>query len=480
MASLLLGLLDPGYYALRNTFSREHKKFFKNGYGDLARAEEHMRTCMGLLRDLGVEERMVIQGPVNASDAIGNSWYNNESSNDGAASNISAVSTQTLRFRSPFRTVCGDCALPREAWDAEVMLVEPRRADADSKQTRECSCVFNQLWEQNNSSNANDSTAKTPSSSMPPTCPGSVGTPRVFVVLFPATGEETTDDRRALADLLATERGFSSLIITAPLYGRRRAQSQGDTYHADNLADFLSQSTAIIMEGVAIARHMVVGRQAATDNAGHESERAIVCYSGFSWGAAMASAAAVASLAWMQDVSCPAVEICAAPYAGSATPAVVADGLLAGDIEWKALVKQDDQEMSTTSEDDCSTEQEKVDRAKRKVRNTLLSAHLSRFSGALGVECLSRLRAVECVSFADDHFVKQEYCQELFEILRSWASDPNAAHITWMSGGHVRAALSRLSEQRGAIERAVARTVESAGRDRRSTAAGSEKDRGAS
>jgi len=198
----------------------------------------------------------------------------------------------------------------------------------------------------------------------------------------------------------------------------------------------------------------------------------------------MASAAAVASLAWMQHVLCPAVEICAAPYAGSATPAVLTDGVLAGDIDWEALVKQDDEEFCAASQDGFSTEtkteQEKADRAKQKVRTVLMSAHLSKFSESLNAERVGRLRAVECVSFRDDFFVKQEYCQDLFEILRSWVGDPNTAHMIWLSGGHVQAALSRRSEQRGAIERVVARTGESARPGLGGVGTGSERDGDAS
>ena len=84
----------------------------------------------------------------------------------------------------------------------------------------------------------------------------------------------------------------------------------------------------------------------------------------------MAACASVVAAQWCRAPHL----VAAAPYAGSATPAVIVDGLLEGDIDWTAL-----RGAAGTRAD-----------AKARLFPILLKMHLNRFTEAVGVFCSVR------------------------------------------------------------------------------------------
>lgn len=291
------------------------------------------------------------------------------------------------------------------------------------------------------------------SSPVAPWSAASSGRPEGVVILLPATGEEGISLRLPMAEALAKERNWATLIIEAPYYGLRRPREQ-PSYHVLDVESFLLQSYAIMQEA-ALLRLWVEELWPG----------APVTMSGFSWGAAMCSCGAVIAAQWSKE---PRL-LAAAPYVGSATPAVVVDGILADDIDWEALIAGLGPAAEAADAPDGGADaleqlsaitvlrqyQERTaakERAYDKLYAKLIRTHLRTLTGLPGVT-LKRLGGVQSVSMDHDRFVKPEYSDELFDLL-SGVSDGVKSH-TWVAGGHVLAFLRRLTEQKDAICRAM-------------------------
>ncbi|KAL3907716.1 MAG: hypothetical protein SGPRY_010075 [Prymnesium sp.] len=131
--------------------------------------------------------------------------------------------------------------------------------------------------------------------------------------------------------------------------------------------------------------------------------------------------------------------IVAVPYAGSATPAVVVDGLLEDDITWSALK---------------ASEGEAFEETRERLLRHLMKTHLSILLPSLSARgsCLAGLHAI---SFENDFFVKPEYGEELFKLTRTCCLAGARNVLEWQSGGHVYAFLARSQLQTRAIHAAL-------------------------
>jgi hypothetical protein len=144
-----------------------------------------------------------------------------------------------------------------------------------------------------------------------------------------------------------------------------------------------------------------------------------------------------------------------APFAGSASPAAISDGMLAGDIDWLAL------------ERDASLPKCLHRHADKPMKSILLEyfmlLHLKNFavfdlnsSGeyeSLNPNMLSgaQISAIVCSSMTHDKFVKPVWSQELFEILQKSVPENTYSKLHWNGGGHVQGFLYRKQFQLGAI-----------------------------
>eukprot|EP00928_Gymnodinium_smaydae_P031979 TRINITY_DN23292_c0_g1_i2.p1 TRINITY_DN23292_c0_g1~~TRINITY_DN23292_c0_g1_i2.p1 ORF type:complete len:387 (-),score=61.16 TRINITY_DN23292_c0_g1_i2:121-1281(-) len=247
--------------------------------------------------------------------------------------------------------------------------------------------------------------------------------PKGVVLLMPSTGEQDEGGRLELAERLAAESDMCSVIITAPLYGVRRPPEQ-EMHYARTVELYLTQSSAIIEEA-ALLVCWCADRWPSVP----------VCVSGFSWGGAMTCCSAILASQW----AAPA-RVLAVPYAGSATPAVIVDGLLEDDIDWPALAGDG--------------EAEPYEATRSRLLRTLLDTHLSEIMKPILERQCGKLAGLHAVSFGDDHFVKPEYGEELFE-LASQCCDANVTKVLeWRNGGHVAAFLRRPHVQTAAIQAA--------------------------
>ena len=136
-------------------------------------------------------------------------------------------------------------------------------------------------------------------------------------------------------------------------------------------------------------------------------------------------------------------KVLAVPYAGSATPAVIVDGLLQDDVDWPALAANDGNEPFEST--------------RARLLKLLLETHLSEIvkpicgGNAKGRPQLAGLRAV---SFENDYFVVRAYSEELFDVASSCCAPGAAKTLVWKGGGHLCAFLRRTRVQKEAIQEA--------------------------
>ncbi|CAE7753461.1 Abhd18 [Symbiodinium sp. CCMP2592] len=253
--------------------------------------------------------------------------------------------------------------------------------------------------------------------------PEASSAPSAIVVLLPATGEQGRGGRVAIAQELAKS-GMCSLVPTAPFYGSRKPKNQ-EMHYVRSVGMYLEQSTAIVEEAAVAIRWCVRCFPGVP-----------ICVSGFSWGGAMTCLTAILASIWE-----PSAQILAVPYAGSATPAVLVDGLLQDDIQWSSLAKAD----------------EPFEETRDRLLKVLLQTHLSKILGPLeGKAQISGLRAV---SFENDRFVKPEYGEELFKLTSKCCKPSAQQALVWQPGGHVYAFLARKRVQVAAIQHACGELV---------------------
>jgi len=274
--------------------------------------------------------------------------------------------------------------------------------------------------------------------------------PTAVLLLLPATGEQGSSGRFKLATPLAKEYGWCTIIVTAPFYGSRKPKSQR-LHHVDRVDSFCYQSLAIMTEAAALLSWCDARWPGVP-----------LCVSGFSWGAAMSSCSGIIASQWMRE----SARVAVVPYVGSATPAVIADGLLASDIDWTALQRawQDEKAIEKSKADSsvpkcvqAETRAEPIDATRQRLITLLAdSLHLRSWQQpivALGT--YNKLAAVQAVSMRHDAILLPRYADELSQILRALCVTDRHEHRTYC-GGHVSAFLRRGTLQRDAIVRAMA------------------------
>lgn len=411
--SWFLGLLDLLYYLLRFIPSSKPKpKFFSLGWGDVTAAQrvEAEMTALASAPVITVsrEELPAPRKPAKGSKNV-------SKKGDEAEGKPAATKKFAFSFASPLAAhlpdevkICDFLFIaPADAVDDDVIL-----AAAPSEVQRIVGDIAIQC----------DST----------------------IVLLAATGEATKRLRESLARQLCACTRACVIIPTAPFYAKRQPKAQR-TYHVTTVADLILQSSAAMSEAAAIAC-WVAGGVAASRKATPATNKAhTICLSGFSWGGAMAGGGAVLAAKWLPSILPPLpareVVLAAAPYCGSASPYVLADGILAGDVEFTKLGGV---------------------AAKPKLVEVLRQTHLknllrmeSVIDGA-SITSISLIKAAVVTSAAHDSFVAPQHSTE-YQTL--WRTILPAAELRWIPGGHATAFLKRKTYQLDAIMTALRKAV---------------------
>jgi len=241
-----------------------------------------------------------------------------------------------------------------------------------------------------------------PTSQFPPT--------NCILLHMPCTGDEYYESRLATVALPLLEHGIGSIVLVPPLYGRRRPVGQLG-YYADNVADYMIQSLAVILESAQLLRWMAQGFH---DRQGdrHYTHLGVV---GFSWGGAMAASAAVMSR----------LRVACVPYIGLNSPQALSTGIIQWQLDWEKLML----ERSHTREE-AATEIEEV------FRNITLERLLS--TAPKPKQTIGSLVQVAAYS---DYYVSVEDGQRLYDTLCQAVEPHGLAELEWMSGGHATAFL---------------------------------------
>lgn len=245
---------------------------------------------------------------------------------------------------------------------------------------------------------------------------GSTDSRDVVVVMLPAKGEMGTGTRRKLARALALEKGWKTVIPTAPYYGRRRPSGQR-LFFISSVRDILCQSLGMMQEAALLIEYFQKG-----------PESPLVCVTGFSWGAAMSAGASVL----VEDGS----KLCVAAYVGSASPLCMADGVLTTSIDWQALRSHPAEPQFATQKrlwDELNKTQLTPPSNLTDERNTI------RDTGR--TTSIHNVAVVKAVSMRDDAFIRPRYAREFHEKMMTMLS--SSTSVSWFTGGHVWAALQR-------------------------------------
>lgn len=257
----------------------------------------------------------------------------------------------------------------------------------------------------------------------------------VVVLMLPATGEQWSHSRLRMAKSLVSKNNWTCAIITAPFYGERRPPTQ-KLHYIETVSDFLLQSLSIIRETAALGSFYI-------------SQGKYVCVTGFSWGAAMTAC----SSALMLLLTGKGDRIACVPYVGSATPAVLVDGILEEDIEWEILKKSPTETREET---------------KIKLFNVLYKTQLSSLCEFIDKkkEKLTMIKSIQANAMKHDHFITPRFSQEMFDELKKMSdyneNEKKSSNIVfrWLAGGHVIAFLILHFMQKNAIELAVKALLE--------------------
>lgn len=297
--------------------------------------------------------------------------------------------------------------------------------------------------------------------------PALLGTaPAAIILLLPATGEQGYGQRLSLSRKLiaagsAAGRRAACLLLMAPFYAARRPPGQRGHY-VNTVADYQAQSLAIMHEAAALLAWAHAAAPAAR-----------LAVSGFSWGAAMSAAAGLLAVnALPRGVA--AALLAVVPYVGSASLAPIVDGILAGDIDWRALVDSTGGALppaAAAAAGDGSGGGGGVTLLSRapwpaaaaaarvRLRSLLAAASTAKLVEALRASPAARdepapLAAVVSVGMLDDAFVPPHFCGELHGLLAG-VVHRGRSRIDWHPGGHVWAFLRKQQRQAAAIAAAL-------------------------
>lgn len=291
--------------------------------------------------------------------------------------------------------------------------------------------------------------------------------PKEVVVHMPAFGEERYGSRAKVAHVIAKKRPESlHFILMAPFYGDRRPAQQ-HKHFVPTVSGKLRQSFAISSEAAGILQW-----------ASTQFREAHLLVTGFSFGAAMASTAACLTAPLLErldsrDPLAPAL-LGVVPCVGSATPAVIADGVLESDVDWPRI----EEEWRTLQGDEALFRvvvalNEGDEEEARHLRDARTAKEfLHRLLGVVHTEKLVRalearaLRwkeaprrgfafdAVVALGARHDHFVKFPYSTDLFRALARVAP-PERASFVALDGGHVTSFVNRTAIFVPAVVRAL-------------------------
>ena len=249
----------------------------------------------------------------------------------------------------------------------------------------------------------------------------------VYIIMLASTGEAGKKSRLAMAQDLAREQGFASVILTTPYYGHRKPSGQ-QSFYLQNVSDLWKQFGGTIQESAALAEYLC-----RTDSTSR------ICFTGFSAGGALAICSAWAAL---EGYAMDGSRLGVAAYVAPASAGIYAVGSLQSMIDWSALRESETEDKEVT---------------KRRLFENLDLLSVSSITGvedALG-RPQYRLGSIAFCAGTRDSFSPSYFSRALQEQLPPLVNNPANCSIEWHPFGHVYAGLARPKLQKKLILKAV-------------------------
>lgn len=253
----------------------------------------------------------------------------------------------------------------------------------------------------------------------------------VCIIMLPATGEMGKSARLAFARRLAGQYGWYSIILTAAFYGKRKPSGQR-LFFLETVESMFLQSSSISEEAAMLAGFFL--------NEYGPPQKSYVCFTGFSFGAAMSTCAAGMALRMGLDGR----HMACAAYVGSASPVVFADGLLKTNIDFAAL--QEDEARREESETSSPLPSGSLQVTQRRVYDEFNKVQLSTITESSATGSTTdgnRLAVVKACAAEHDAFITPKHSLELHSQLFALASETKPPTMKWLWGGHVSSAIAR-------------------------------------
>ncbi|KAL1510493.1 hypothetical protein AB1Y20_006798 [Prymnesium parvum] len=346
MTSPLLGAADVLYCGLHKALQPNEERWFREGYGDLPVYE---RRAAELMREWQRD------GLSSLDRKLAIEWSR-------AASNDPAVRLDEGSFASPLA------------------------ADLPEGPTRTARFLF---------------VRAVPGGKLPRT--------KSVVVIMAATGVTDYEGRDATMARPLLEHGIASFIVMPPFNGTRSPPGQTKHY-ISNVADYLRQTLAIMLEGAVLLRLVSSGFQVGENESYSKLTPAVA---GISWGGAMASLAALVS---RRQVACMI-------GLGAVCPRAMATGAIRWQLDWEALRR----ERSHTQQQAALYLTEIFSRY---TFETLL---------AMRPDGQATIGAVVQVAARHDHYVVASEAEQLHAALVPAVRKEGVCRLHWVDGGHVTA-----------------------------------------
>ena len=219
--------------------------------------------------------------------------------------------------------------------------------------------------------------------------------PWACVVQFPGTADQSYFFRKMMLGSPLLREGVASVLMTPAYYGARRPKQQ-TLHYIDKVADFLHQSTSLLLEALQVLDWLRV-----------KFPQASLGCTGISWGGAMASC--MGFLARRHDLA-------VVPCLPSANPEVLITGALRGEVAMELL--------AVNGLD--------VQEAEGLLRGLLCATSTSDLQ-QMDIPGPVARKVVLQVSAFYDTFVDKHASQVAFRTLRHLDS---GAQLRWVAGGH--------------------------------------------
>ncbi|KAL3924879.1 MAG: hypothetical protein SGILL_000772 [Bacillariaceae sp.] len=379
--SWILGLVDNVVVLLRFVNGPKAPKFFKQGW-DFEKMEKAFEAQDSLLQELSQPDGEYLSVKLDADDIL---W--------GDAQSNGGVSMRSASFVSPLARL-----LPTESKNCHFLLVKPATTQKTSTNT--------------------------------------------YIVMLPATGEMGKRERLTMAKQLAIDKGWSSIIVTAPYYAKRKPSGQ-TRFFLPTVGDALVQSQAIVQEAASLIRYVL--RKDDDDDDGTNtnipaSPSNKVVVTGFSWGSAMSSLSATTALLAGVDGK----RLACVAYVGCASPEIFCNGVIENGVDWSALLTTSDgaKKSAMIQGVDCSS-LETPHIAQKAMRDILAQVQLRTFVSALiEKDPSNQLATVKMQCMYDDRIIPRVFSKEYLSQMQRLAEELNF-QLRWMPGGHVFGAMLR-------------------------------------